>query len=603
MTMSIDVAGSDPTRQRAPGSAVRSHESYEPAVQSVCHHSGRYLTVEETNPERSSLLRGQYDFPGLKALDDRFQGAAHARFHQHLVWIRPAVQGMAMLIAAALSALAAILVWSRREQWYSLPEGIALYVGLGAATLVGLSFAGVGLWLLSERNTLYHRGARGQRPAIDDFPLLGAYRIDVREEYALDIDTSRREVALPTRGIGKVTVDVIPAQDIPELCRGYCAAYQSADVGSHLHAGTVAFEGLAKVEFDPDIEYRHRMALRQPVAEQFAPSGEPSCDPVRFEAPYKIDATVMAPGAADEQRRLRFDLSPRLEGFGSYTLQLHIRWLGAPTECGIEECRLFIPPELGRVWRVEHGRYVDGDQGPEVIWRNLALQDGELRLSMTVSMPLLQTVAPPTIRGSYRFLIGQSIAGLHVPLTNIWDARGRSWASTNGVQPSVTYLSTVSGNLDLHVALLAQEHEFVCDDRRAIAEEPGYPLTEHLARILSRVGVDIQRIEEAMPRLDPVGSLEHELSYWDIIGRCYEPVARESADVHLVVHGTRTVTAPARSARTVVDVRVRCLHDPRSRQLIEFSRNIHELIMTEIDHELPPAGPPAPPASPDGGSV
>lgn len=603
MSMPIEVASNEPKRQRAPGSAVRSHESYEPIVQSVCHHSGRYLTADEINPERTSLVREQHDFPGFKPLDDHFLGAAHARFHQHLVWIRPAVQGVAMLLAAALLALGAILVWSRRDQWYSLPEGIVVYVGVGVAALIGLIFAGVGLWLLSERNRLYHQGARGQRPAIDDFPLLGVFRVDIREEYALDIDTSRREPLLPTLGAGKVTVDVIPAQDAADLYRGYRAAYGHLDVGTFLHAGTVAFEGLAKVAFNPEIEYRHRMVLRQPAAAQFAPNGEPSSAPVRFEAPYSIDPSAVAPGETDDQRRLRFELSPRLEGFDSYTLQLHIRWVGAPVESGIEECRLIIPAELGRVWRVEHGRYVEGENGPEVVWRNLALLNGELRLSMTVSAPLLQTTSPPVIRGSYRFLLGQTISGLRVPLSNIWDARGHSGAALNRARPSVSYFSTISGNLNLHVAILAQEHEFVCKDRREIAEEPGYPLTEHLAQILSKVGVDIQRIEEAMPRLDPIGSLEHELSYWDIIGRCYEPVARETADVHLVVHGTRMVTASASSARTVVDVRVRCLHDPRSKQLIEFAKNIHELIMTEIDHELPPASSLHPAPSLNGGSM
>src|SRR6266508_6573853 len=83
-------------------SAVRSHRSYDPHVEAVCHHSGSYLTRAEVYPQWIGLLREQHDFPGFPELDREFAKAAHTYEHQHLIWSRPGIKGIACMCSGIL---------------------------------------------------------------------------------------------------------------------------------------------------------------------------------------------------------------------------------------------------------------------------------------------------------------------------------------------------------------------------------------------------------------------------------------------------------------------------------------------------------------------
>jgi hypothetical protein len=581
-------AGSQPQTKRAPGSAVHSHKSYERPARLLCHHSGQYLTVEENNPERIIWLREQHDFPAFKALDDRFQVAAHALEHQHLIWSRPALRGVALLVGAALLLFGVWSAWTRSDQWISAFEGAVVIASLIVGLVGGLTMIAAGFWQIGSRNTIFHRGAHGQRPAIDDFPLFGSYRVVITEAYKQDLANGQREPVSPTSLTGSVTVEVIPEPKAPETYKTYrdtYAAHSNSGVGSHLFAGAVALEGLRFVSFASPVDYDHRIVLRQPTNEQFVLGGEPSRKPVRFHDRYIIDADALRSDPFSKNERAVLAVAPRLGAFDSYTLILTFNWAGEPFECALEECRLAIPPELGLVEQVEHGRRVEENGSTEVIWRNLVMnRDGTLSLSVRFSNPLLGKGAPETLTGSYRFIAGGAVSGLEVPLEQIWDALGH--VSLPRTRPSVNSSSVIEGNLALHIAILAQEHEHVATARVTSQDEPTGTLIGKITRVLTDLGVDIHRIEEALPRLDPLGTLNHQLRYWDVIGRKYELAALEAVDVHIVVSGStrgqRTSNTP-----TVIDIRVRCLHDPRSPQIAEQADNVRKLIADQLENCSP----------------
>jgi len=404
-------AGTQSQARRAPGSAVLSHKSYERPARLLCHHSGQYLTVEESNPERIIWLREQHDFPAFKALDDRFQ------------------------------------------------------------------------------------------------------------------------------------------------------------------------------DFASPINYDHRIVLREPTDQQFAAGGEPSRKPVRFQAEYVVDPEALRSAPDSWNERTALTLAPQLAAFDSYTLVLTFRWAGAPFECALEECRLAIPPELGYVEQVERGRRVEENGSTEVIWRNLMVdRGGTLSLSVRFSNPLLGKSAPAALSGSYRFIVGGAVSGLAVPLEHIWDARGQ--IALPRTRPSVNASSVFEGDLIVHIAMLAQEHEHVATARVCCPDEPTGELVGRITRVLTAMGVDIQRIEEALPRLDPLGTLNHQLRYWDIIGRKYELAALEAVDVHIVISGS-TRGQRASNTPTAIDIRVRCLHDPRSPQIAEQADNACKLIAEQLETTAP----------------
>jgi len=99
---------------------------------------------------------------------------------------------------------------------------------------------------------------------------------------------------------------------------------------------------------------------------------------------------------------------------------------------------------------------------------------------------------------------------------------------------------------------------------------PDEKLVECVNNVLLEEGFDLQRIMRAAPRLDPTGRLDKQLYYWDVSGRRYNEELLDSLDVHVVVTGYDRVldtgaTVDSFQPRANIDLRVRCLSDPRNR--------------------------------------
>ncbi|WP_129626603.1 hypothetical protein [Candidatus Oscillochloris fontis] len=569
--------------------AVRSHESYVAPAHRICHHSGQYLTIEETNPDRIALLREQHDFPGFKTLDDRFKSAAHVREFQHFIWSKPLVQAIGLLGAVFLLCGGIFLIWPRMNQWSGYIEGGIVYLSLATAIFGAVFMLSVAFWKIIERNTIYHREAKGQRPAINDFPLFGAYQIDIEEHYKLDLANS---TPTPTPGTfaGTVTVQVLPEEDALSTYRTYCdtyASYRGAGVGDYLFAGVVALEGRKYLTFNPPIDYDYRILLRQPIDTSFVVQGKPTRTMLRFDAPYQINPTVLQTDTDLRCMRNKLECTPQISNFDSYTLHLTFKLEDVQVPCLLNECRLLIPVELGKVLHVEFGRYSQNGSNIEVMWHNLMLKNGSIRLSVRFSEPLLGKNAPPFLQGSYQITVAAALSGIQVPLDHVWDPMGLM--ALPRTRPSVKAKSVIQGTLTANIAVLAQEHEHVSAKRIDTAAAPTGDLLEKLIQVLTEIGVDIQRIEEAMPRREPLSStLNHQLRYWDVVGRKYEHVSLEAVDIHIVISGsTYNLNQPQIS--TNIDIRARCLYDPRSPQIVNDTNNTCELIVDRLNNMLPPA--------------
>ncbi|NTV64770.1 MAG: hypothetical protein HGA65_14745 [Oscillochloris sp.] len=146
--LSLTSKAAQPDRRRWPASLVMSHQSYRRPARLICHHSGRYLTVEENNPVKLWLWLEQHDFPGFPDLDQRFQVSAHSGDHQHLNWSVPAIQGVAMIIAGTALLIGAGMLFTRLDQVASVLEEAAAKVASGAGALVALFLIGYGCYLI-----------------------------------------------------------------------------------------------------------------------------------------------------------------------------------------------------------------------------------------------------------------------------------------------------------------------------------------------------------------------------------------------------------------------------------------------------------------------
>jgi hypothetical protein len=601
------------------GSAVRSHTSYDPHVEAVCHHSGRYLTRGETYPQWRALLREQHDFPGLPELDRVFARAAHAFEHQHPVWNRPGVRGIALMLAGLLLLGALIPLFARRDQINGvlttpgLIEFVLVYTLLAAGAATGLGLLIWGASLLVRRQALYHRDAAGLPPAVADFPLLNcAYDMAAWEHVEIDVGNAQAPPHLTAKP-STLTVRLYPnATDIVANYLRYRQAYQQHGVGAYLHAGTIALVNLRAVDF-PALEFNHRLVLHAPIPEPLHAGTYTEGSLVGFNMPYILKPRELFQWH-DGQRRAPLECVPQLKADDSYTLELHFRWLGAPDlACRLEECRLSaLPPELGNVRHVHLGRF-DSDHG-EIIWRNLPFQRGlaaasptsnaqppTLVLSVTFANPILHQEVlhnQPEIAGSYRCSLDGLLSGMTLQPEQIWNALGRR-AAAEHVPINIEQSSMIDGRLVVDVRRLSQEHE------HALAERICYhsPIEDELIARVLRVlvdgcRVDLQRIEQALPRLDPAGTLATQLRYWDIIGRQYDLSRLSAVDVHIVISGyDHMVHGEPDAPHVWIDLRARCLSDPRDHAPEQRAVSLLDALAQQIRQELGPGiGAPSPTA-------
>ncbi len=549
---------------------VRSYRSNDPEVQAICHHSGQYLTAAEANHPvwnrlLTRLLREQHDFPGLRNLDRAFRQAVHAAEHQHIVWSRVAIQSIALLVLGPLVLLLTAALFRLQDvvplaYWYPYLAGLALFAAFG-----GLMIA-FGLTRYARRESLFHRRAGRMPPAIPDYPVQGRFHIAARETVTIDLDNVQRYHSLVDNQAGSVAVTLTPRQGRWEDYQRYRRQYAGHQAGGYLHGGAVALENLQFVRFlDGMPEYDHRLVLRAS-----AESIDPDIPGLRLPAMTIRTHYQLLPDALYPPHlglpRFPLEIEPRLARNDSRSLELRFHWRSADPApvCRLEECVLNVPDALGKVTRVTFGRYDQERQ--QIVWRNRSFRERDLWLQVTFEQPILK--CQEMLTGSYAFSYEGLLSGMEIRPEHVWTVLGRPVAPDDC---EITLHTGVTGKLTVSLQRLSQEHEHVRSMTTIVCDlPPDEKLVECVNNVLLEEGFDLQRIMRAAPRLDPTGRLDKQLYYWDVSGRRYNEELLDSLDVHVVVTGYDRVldtgaTVDSFQPRANIDLRVRCLSDPRNR--------------------------------------
>ncbi len=548
--------------------AVHSHKSYDSQVAAICHHSGQYLTADEANHPiwkrlMTRLLREQHDFPGLRHLDRTFSQAIHAEEHQHIIWSKIAIQSIALLILIPVVFLLLLAL-------FGLQDFISLalyYVYLVALILFALGYiivAVVALWRYGRRESIFHNKAAGTPPAITDYPVLGDYQINAVEQINIDLDNVNDARPRVVSQEGTLIAKLLPDQRDWENYASYQQQYAGLNVGQYVHGGTIALENLNNIHFvEETLEFDHRIALRFTSNQLGLHQETTEIPPLTISTTYDILPDALYP-PFNGLARFPLEVEPRLSPDDSRSLKLRFQWHGqdSTAACRLEECILDVPDVLGKVTRVTYGRFDHERQ--QVVWHNRSFRQQELVLSITFEEPILTCY--DMITGTYSFSYEGLISGLEISPDHIWTALG-----TPAVKDATTISrrTTVTGKLTLGLQQLSQEHEYVKAMPFIVCDvPPDEHLVEAVTDILIEEGFDLQRIMRAAPRLDPTGSLDKQLFYWDIVGRKYNEELLDSLDVHVVITGSDKIVHSgvddAFQPQSHIDLRVRCLHDPRN---------------------------------------
>ncbi|MEW5986286.1 MAG: hypothetical protein AB1791_06600 [Chloroflexota bacterium] len=574
--------------ERDERSPIYSHESYEPEVHAICHHSGRYLTHKETNPTHWSFLREQHDFPGLPQLDRFFAKAAHSRLHQHWIWSRPTIQGLAMVLAGLAVFIMAQGVYTLRD---FVPAGIwfILFLTLNFSWRMGsLVLIAGGIYLITRREYIFHQRAAGQPPAIADFPLQCNYDVDVHEKVTVNLGNTLDH---PPKVEGQhctLSVLVHPLENELESYDRYQEQYQGQGVGRYVHAGAVALDQLRDVAFTSGpVDFDHRLVLRTPAASVNLHQVEGRYEPFQVEATYKLLPSALYP-RRNGWEHFPLECQPQLAADDSRTLELHFTWHGPNSQagCRLEECTLEELGPLEPATGVEAGRY--DQEKRRVIWRNRLFLNQQLVLRVTFRHPPIERSAE--IRGRYKFVLDGLISNMQITSDHVWTARGLKAESDDSVI-IINRQSVVQGQLLIVCQRLSQDHEHIAPTNLRWPLICHVPPNERAVRavadVLQRRGFALQRVMRVAPRLNPAGSLDTQLYYWDIAGRRYDQEQLDSMEVHVVIAGHEQ-TPPLADKQPVqpetrIDVRVRCLHDPRNRRTPEA---IDNLVAEGTEHSL-----------------
>lgn len=551
------------------GSPVRSNDDKAQHVHAVCHHSERYLSRSQTYPQQSRrpLFREHHDFPGIPSLDKRFVSAAHALDELHFTWNVPALIGALMILCGILLVIDASmmldLLQARSVTWVT-----PLYYSITALMLV------IGMMFIFDRTHVYHRFSTGRAPAVDDFPLDGTYEVLTTERLTVTLGNTSNQPPVPSQQQCWLEVKVYPEETNLEEFRAYHRLYRQFVDRVQLYAGLIALENHKAVQFAHlHLDNAHQLKLRAPIPTALLQGHyDREENPLlNIVAPYTIEESAFY-GKERNLRVRRFPLEcvPQLSAYDSYTLELHFRWRGNKEEpCWINECTLTFPPELD-VKHVEFGRYEREIQ--QAIWRDLYFPSGDetqLRvLSVTCRHPILSYHG--TISGTYCCTREGPISQFKISPDRIWNARGLKAAIDK--RPVIEQKTIVEGELIVDTKQLMQEHEHICCIKMTCYPQPEQDLVKAVLDAFVKQNIDLLRIEHAAPRLDPAGTLRTQLYYWDIVGRHYQQEMIDSIDIHIVIsgHNHTNPLSTASDGLTIpipppqIDIRVRCLHDPRN---------------------------------------
>lgn len=568
--------------ERDSRSPVYSHQAdYSDQVHAICHHSGRYLTYRETNPTVRLLLREQHDFPGLPKLDQAFNKAAHSHQHEHWIWSQPGIRGLVMILSGIAVFMLAYYTNELRDfvpadiwWWLFLVVVITAFVG-------SLAFVGYGLMLIGQREEKFHQWAQGMPPATPDFPIECNYEIEIEENLTAQLGNM---VTYPENVVeqnGRVTAIIVPVQNDLEMFAQYREQYRMHPVGNQVMAGAIALRGLEGINLvGSSVDFDHRIILRDSSAKlKLDQSGE-TYESFSITTDYTISPSILY---TEHKGLKQFPLQcePIISRDDSRTLELRFTW--RPTDSGwqmknlkiaLEECVLesISDDYLKPATFVKHGRY---DQESEhVIWRNMHFREvkkGEwqLRLFVTFEYPILN--CPEYIVGKYKLKMNGLVSNLQVSSDYVWTAWGLRAGENDCV---IRKGAIIQGELRINPQLLSQEHEHVTDTEPIICPlPPDVYLIGKVLKVIQDEGFELQRVLQASPRLHPTGRLDASLQYWDVAGRRYNPETLDAIDIHIVIsgyeHSSRLSTKEKIRPRSQIDIRLRCLHDPRNKRTPE----------------------------------
>ena len=578
-------------------SAIYSHQSNcSPDVHAVCHHSGKYLTVTETNPTTRLILREQHDFPGLPILDDSFKKAAHAAQHEHWVWSLPGIQGTVFL----LSGLLVLYLVYQVEKLSAYMMG-GIWLGLysliiTAAGLTGIILVGYGIYLILQRDTIFHKRAHGMPPATTHFPVQCTYKIEIVEKIEAELGNVSKYPNSINQYIGRITTTLNPLQNELETLAKYQKQYQNHAVGDWVTAGAIAMSGTPGINFlDRNIDFDHRLVLCVPSETLEMDTQKGAYKPFEVISNYTVTPEKVC-SQVNGLTIFPLQCEPRLSPIESQSLELHFTWLGKEPQFGLflEECILGqdekIPEQLLPVTKVFYGRYDSTPEAEKVIWRNLPFQkiDGKYRLLLKVQFEEPPLNCLENIVGKYQIRINDLVSQLEINKDNIWTA----WGLKAEAEDSLIRRHTiVNGQLIINPQCLAQEHEHVAEAPPIICElPPNQKTVSSIMTFLLDRGFDLHSINQAPPRLHPTGRLDAQLQYWDISGRHYDSETLEAIDLHVIISGydhiSRISSRKSIKSRTQIDIHLRCLHDPRHRYTAERADTLLFGLTQFIQNEL-----------------
>jgi hypothetical protein len=320
----------------------------------------------------------------------------------------------------------------------------------------------------------------------------------------------------------------------------------------------VALEGLRHIVAGAGLEHGHRVVLTKAASDAIV-DGKPQ--PFEVSIPYAIQPEALEEEVGSE-RRFLLECRPEFRPTDSRKLGVRFEWRG-PTDLpnlGIDCCALKVPPDL-RALRVKAGRY-DPERN-EVVWRNLAFSEGGLELEVTFAQPI--TGYAGSILGKYSLSFDGLFSGLRIEPDHVWTAWGLK-ARPESVMVRKTAI--LRGAVSLDLRRLAYEHEHVAGISLITEGAPDDAVVLGITRVLQDRGIDLMRIVESAPRLNPAGALDSRLHYWEISGRGVDQNRLDAYDVHVVVTGQAVDplarSSDSRPSSSRVDLRVRCAHDPRN---------------------------------------
>lgn len=548
-----------------------SHESFETPIFSTCHHSGSYLTRAETNPKPVRRFQVQNDFPGLPKLDEAFSIAVHAKKYQHIEW------NEILIIGFLIGFLGFFFIAFGFLSRYYAQAGIAPNLILFYLLLVptGVFCLLLALILYGKQEFFYHKIlAKWKPPRVNDYPLSCSYEIKARENLFVDLGNALGTPPEIRRNESKghLCVTMYPVETEWETYAEYRKQYRRYRVGKNLNAGTVALNCLEGIELptnNENIEYGHRIILRKLVRETNIARTKKRLAPFAIDFEYGIKLQPMN-ASVGVLSRFPLECRPQIPAYDSRTLELHFFWHGEKVpSLLLEDCVLQVPYELEPATYVSSGRY-DREKGT-VSWHKLGFRNESLTLSVQFENPVLEY--KDVITGSYTFSMEDLISKMKV--AQIWDVRGLKVKNGTFIFRPKT---TIKGSVDVETQRLSQGHEYVKETLFTLPVPPDYLTVEALIGVLISENFDILRVAQRLPRLDPVGDLNKQLIYWDVFGRCYSGELLDSFDLHIVVAGHSQITGANNSEeyvpQTQVDLRVRCLHDPRNDAVIEFVNSV-----------------------------